>query len=537
MHKKTYLCGDYTTVSHTSTDISSHYKSLANTRDRGTTMAHFLKYTGVFGGVQGAVMLINVVRNKLTTKLLDIVGFGLLAEYSAIPESLHGSTNFGIPFSSVRRAAELFEQGDEKAITDFVSVVRTWCLWIGLFGAIVCVVGAYPLSIILFDGCWQNTLRIMCLSPMLVCMGITAGEASILKGLRRLKRIAIITVCAAVLTLMLTVPIYWLMGIDGIILAMNISTAGVMVVHLSLTLPLYRWNVSLLSADTFHAGWSMIKIGVPYVLAAVAGSFMSMAIIAILKRNGGDEIVGLYRVGYIIMGTYACLVFAAFEADFFPRLSSVNDNIPLRNELVNKQIDVSVLLMGPLLVAILVMMPVIIDILYTPRFLPATAMAVCAVFYPFLRALSVPISYMALARGDSHIYLAAEVIYDFVSVMLIWVCFTYWGLIGAGIGLSLSALFDILLVGVGYGIIYKIRLSPATIRYAAVQAGAVVATTALCLATEGWIKYALGALLIIASSAYSFIMLKRNNSFDEIWLKVSKKKTDSNTQANSQSEE
>lgn len=509
---------------------------MANTRDRGTTMAHILKYTGVFGGVQGAVMLINVLRNKLTTKLLDVIGFGLLAEYSAIPESLHGSTNFGIPFSSVRQAAELFEQGDEKAINDFVSVVRTWCIWIGLFGALICLAGAYPLSVILFDGCWQNTLRIMCLSPMLMCMSITAGEASILKGLRRLKRIATITVCSAVITILLTVPIYWLMGIDGIILAMNISTAGVMAVHLSLTLPIFKWKVRLLSAETFHAGWSMIRIGVPYVLAAVAGSFMSMAIIAILKRNGGDEIVGLYRVGYIIMGTYACLVFAAFEADFFPRLSSVNDNIAVRNELINKQIDVSVLLMGPLLVAILVMMPVIIDILYTPKFLPATAMAVCAVFYPFLRALSVPISYMALARGDSHIYLIAEVIYDIVSVMLIWVCFTHWGLLGAGIGLSLSALFDILLVGVGYGIIYKIRLSLTTIRYATVQAGAVVATTALCLTTDGWMKYVLGALLIVASSAYSFIMLKRNNSFDELWLKVSKKKGDNDATVNSQGE-
>lgn len=264
---------------------------------------------------------------------------------------------------------------------------------------------------------------------------------------------------------------------------------------------------------------------------------MSMAIIAILKRNGGDDAVGLYRVGYIIMGTYACLVFAALEADFFPRLSSVNDDVRLRNELVNKQIDVSVLLIGPLLVAILVMMPVIINVLYQPKFLPATSMALCAVFYPFLRALTVPMSYMALARGDSHIYLAAEVVYDVVSVVLIWVCFTHWGLIGAGIGLSLSALFDVLLIGVSYGMIYKIRLSRATIGYATVQACAVVLATALCLTTEGWMKYAVGAALTAASASFSFVMLKRNNSFDELWHKVKKEPVVNETDQHTRSEQ
>lgn len=482
---------------------------MAEKQHSETTLDHILKYTGVFGGVQGLVMLMSIVRNKLTSKILGAVGFGLMSEYTTITDAIHSTTNLGIPFSSVRHVSELFEQGDDDAIMHFISIVRTWCVWVALFGCAVCCAASPWFVELFFKGDAISPWHIAALSPMLLFMAITAGEASILKGMRRLKRIASITALGALSTLLLTVPVYWLWGIAGIIFALNLSTAAVAALHLAFTLPLYPWRIQPFSRAVLREGMPMIRIGVPYILAAVAGSAMAIAIQAILKRYGSDEVVGLYRVGYTIMATYAGFVFAAFEADYFPRLSSVNNDPQLRSHLINQQIHVSLLIAAPMLIGLVLFMPLLLRLLYTESFLPCTDMAVCAVFYSFFRAVTLPMSYTSLARGDSHIYLLMEVVYDIVAVALIYVCYTHWGLMGTGIGLSLSAVFDFILIGGTYGTVYGIRLTPATRRMVAAQFCAVAASLAVCLFVAGPAKYALGGLVLLLSGAYSYRILSR----------------------------
>lgn len=472
-------------------------------------MDHVLKYTGVFGGVQGLTILMSIIRNKLTSKFLGAAGYGLMAQYMTIAESVNVSTNFGIPFSSVRHMSELFESGTDDEIRHFVCVVRTWCVWTTMLGALLCIAGAPLLGHIFFEGDQRGVWSITLLAPMIIALGVTAGEASILKGLRRLKRVATITALGAVSTLCLTVPLYWAFGIRGIILALDISTLAVMAIHLAFTTPLYPYRIAILSRQVFHDGWQMIRIGVPYILAAIAGAIMATSLQAVLKRYGSDDIVGFYKVGYTMMVTYAGLVFAAFDSDYFPRLSSVNHDVDLRNQTINQQIRVSVLLIAPLLIAMMVMMPVILRLLYNSNFLPAAEMALCAVFYTYLRAITLPISYTALACGDSRIYLAMEVIYDAISLAIIAVCYQHFGLIGAGIGLSLSSLFDMCLIGFTYSLHYGFRMTLPTFTLAATQALLVAATLAACLLLPPLWKYPVGAVLLALSAWRSYGILSR----------------------------
>lgn len=45
--------------------------------------SHILKYTGLFGGVQGLNMLVGVVRNKFTAMFLGPSGMGLLSLFNS----------------------------------------------------------------------------------------------------------------------------------------------------------------------------------------------------------------------------------------------------------------------------------------------------------------------------------------------------------------------------------------------------------------------------------------------------------------------
>lgn len=464
-----------------------------------TTIDHVLKYTGVFGGVQGLSVLMSVVRTKLATKLLGPAGIGLMGIYISIADFVGSTSNFGIPFSSVRRLSELFGSDDAEAQRRFVCVVRTWCLWTALLAALVCVACSPLLCRAFFDGDEGSRWHPVLIAPMVMANLVTAGELSILKGMRRLKRVALISLLSAFALLCVTIPVFWAWRTDGILLALDATAVVTLAIHLSFTLPIYPWRVDLLSRDVFREGWQMVRIGVPYVLAAIAGNGVIMAIPALILNYGSIEEVGFYRAATSLMVGYASIVFTALESDFFPRLSSVNHNRCRRNTCINQQIQVCVALVGPFMIALAVMMPVVLHILYASEFMVIEEMALAAVFYTFLRAVSTPIGYTALAHGDSVTYLTLEVIYDLVSLGLIIGGYRLYGLVGAGVGLSASALFDVALLGVCYSFRYGFRFERHTLAIIAAQTALVAAAVAICLVLPPAAKYAAGALVLAVS--------------------------------------
>ena len=75
-----------------------------------------------------------------------------------------------------------------------------------------------------------------------------------------------------------------------------------------------------------------------------------------------------YNAGYMITMTYAGVIFSAMETDYFPRLSSVGNNVEDRNLLVNRQLEVSLLLISPLLILLMSTLPIALPLLYSDAF-------------------------------------------------------------------------------------------------------------------------------------------------------------------------
>ena len=83
-------------------------------KKRKSTYDHVVKYTGLFGGVQGLSLLTSIVRNKLVAELLGPAGMGVINLFNAATTFVSNSTNFGVPFSAVRHVSELYEKNDEE---------------------------------------------------------------------------------------------------------------------------------------------------------------------------------------------------------------------------------------------------------------------------------------------------------------------------------------------------------------------------------------------------------------------------------------
>ena len=479
---------------------------------------HILKYTGIFGGVQGLNILLSLVRTKCVALLLGPSGMGLASLFNTTVGFVSQATNLGLPISAVRRISELYDQEDRAALEHFVKVIRGWSLLTALVGMLVCVAIGPFLSNTTFA--WgDHSLHFMLLSPAVGMMAVTGGETAILKGMRCLGSLAVIQVLAVVAALVISVPVYYVFGESGIVpvIVMMAFATMVLTIRRSLRLiPLQLRGVKGILGE----GMETVRLGVAFTLAAVIGTASEMLIRSYLNVTGDLDVLGLYNAGYMLTITYAGMVFSAMEADYYPRLSAVQQDIPATNNTVNRQMEVSVLLISPMLAALIIGLPLIVPILFSPQFLPIVGMAQVAALAMYFKVLTLPVAYITLARGFSLSYLFLETSYFVVFIALIIFGYQHWGLLGTGIAITLAHVFEYLLVN-GYAYKkYGYRISATVYGYALVQVLLGVLAYLLSLTAEGILYWGAGSLLVLLSLGLSFRVLHRKT---HLWQALTKR--------------
>ena len=468
---------------------------------------HVLKYTGIFGGVQGLNIVMGLVRTKLIAILLGPSGMGLASLFNTTVNFVSQSTNLGVAFSAVRHISELYDKGDREALEHFVKVVRGWSLLTALLGMLVCIVVGPFLSSTTFA--WGNhSLHFMLLAPAVGMLAVTGGETAILKGMRSLGALAGIQVLAVVAALVISIPIYYFFGEAGIVPVIVLMALATLLLTVKYSFRLMPFNLSG-AKGILGEGMEMVRLGVAFTLAAVIGSASEMLIRSYLNVVGDLDMLGLYNAGYMLTITYAGMVFSAMESDYYPRLSGVQSDIEATNECVNRQMEVSLLLLSPMLAGLIVALPLLIPLLFSSQFLPVVEMAQVATLAMYLKVMTLPVAYITLARGYSLSYLFLETSYFVAFVLLFVVGYNQWGLYGTGIAITLAHLFEYLLVN-GYAYKkYGYRFSATVSGYAIVQTGIGLLVFLVTLTADGILYWAAGGLLVALSLGLSLHVLRR----------------------------
>ncbi|MBQ6226176.1 MAG: oligosaccharide flippase family protein [Bacteroidaceae bacterium] len=489
-------------------------KNLHNPETSDTSYDHVLKYTGIFGGVQGLKMFVSAARVKLTSELLGGWGMGLITAYNAVFEFLNKASNMGIPLNATRKTSELFETGTEEQMAHQVMVIRTWVLWSAILSVLICLFFSPIISYFYFDHDWTRWPAVMLTSLVAVSNIIAEGECAILKGLRQVRKVALIETILALGTLLCTIPLYYLLGIRGVIVGLIACGFLSAIVHFFFSLPLVSYKVKPLSYKTFLEGLPLVKVGIPYVLAGVANAGLQMVIPAIILAHHTMKELGHYNAGWALMFGYAGLVFLALESDYFPRLSSVSQDRLRMNNTINQQIDVCTLILTPLLILLVVFMPYVLQLLFEDEFLVVTGMATLAVFYPFLRCMALPMGYSVLAKGHTIAFLVLEVCYDVFFGLLIWWCYNSFGLVGAGIALSAGALYDVIVYFLYCHFRYGFVFRKSTFFFCLGQLACVLIAVEYCYLVSPSVeeKYIAGGIAFIGSFSLSVYQLLHRSS-------------------------
>ena len=486
---------------------------------------HVLKYTGIFGGVQGLGIIAALVRNKAAALLLGPAGMGLASLFNTAANFMSQATSLGVSFSAVRHLSEIFDRSDAALTGRYVAVVRMWSAVAAVLGAAACLAAAPAVGRYVFDG-GITLAEAAALAPVVAMIALTGGETAILKGARLLRGLVAAQVLTALASLVVAVPLYWAMGAAGIIPVLLLSTAAGLAVTARRSLAAFPLGLPGGGGlrRILAEGGGMVRLGLAFIVSGVVGSGAEMLVRSYLNTCADLATVGLYNAGYMITVTYAGMVFTAMETDYFPRLSAVNRHRAAVNLAANRQIEVSLLVISPMIVLMTAALPLLVPLLYSGRFAPVVPMAQVSLLSMYARAMMLPVAYITLAKGHSRAYMALETVSAAAIVGLMAACFGAWGLTGAGVAVLLANVFDLIVTFAYAALRYGYRPSRAVVMTAAVQVPLGAAAYIAASSGSVWVRLAVGIAATAASAGLSaYVIYKKTTLWEKIRRKVIKR--------------
>lgn len=402
-----------------------------------------MKRISAFGGVQVFNVLLTLVRGKFVAMFLGPEGMGISSLLTSSTSSLQQFAGLGLNLAIVREIAACKDSPDRLHRT--LSLILRLILLTSISGAVICVILSPWLSRWTF-GSSDYTWSFILLSASVAFLIAGAGYLAILQGLGEVRRLSKASLVGGLAGLFVGVPLYWLFGISGIVPSMILMALTMLVFYYQS----YRRSHPVGVGD--HAfTWRrhiplakrLISLGFILMTGSLAGTLIGYLINIFVRYYGSVDDVGLYQAANSLTNQYVGIIFSALALDYFPRLSAIaHDNAAVR-EVVNRQTEIVVLIITPLIIALIATTPLIIRILLTTDFLSIIPLMRWMGFGMLVQAIAFPLGYIYLAKADRKAYVMMEVVWTNAVWISCSVLFYYmYSLIGLGVSLAVRGMID-----------------------------------------------------------------------------------------------
>ncbi len=407
--------------------------------DQKSSYRQIMKATSIFGGVQVFQIIIQIIRSKFIAILLGPIGMGIAGLLTTTTNFIGVLADFGLGTSAVKDIAAAHGTGNETRIATVAIVLRR-LVWItGMLGTLVTLILSPWLSQLTF-GNHKYTTAFIWISCTLLFTQLTSGQMVLLQGMRKIQYLAKANLYGSLLGLIITVPLYYKLGIDGIVPGIIIGS----LISLSLSWFFFRKidirpiKVSLVR--TIAEGKGMLTMGFTISLSVLLSVGASYVVRIFISRTGGLADVGLYNAGFSIVTIYVSMIFNAMGTDFYPRLSAVSHDNTLCNQTVNQQAEIAILILAPILIVFLVFIHWVVILLYSIKFVPINVMILWAALGMFFKVIIWLMGFLFLVKGNIKVYFWNEFASTVYTLILNLIGYHLYGLTGIGLSFFVSYL-------------------------------------------------------------------------------------------------
>ncbi|NDV95030.1 O-antigen translocase [Dysgonomonas sp. 521] len=478
-----------------------------------------LKSTTIFGGSQIFIILVGIIRTKIIAILLGPAGVGLIGIYQSIIDMMRTGYGLGMDTAGVREIAEAKANADDTTFGKVISRFGKWFRWTAVLGFFSCAIFCYPISIWVFedDG---YALLVAALSICVSLAILTTGRSTILQGMRKIPELAKSNMLGSIFGLIATVPIYYTIGLDGIIPAF-IITWLISFFCVEYYYRKQRFNkVEISGKEAFYSGLSTLKLGIFIVLAGLISTISMFLVRAYITREDSVDTAGLFQSAWVITNIYLGLILRSMGSDFFPRLSAIAGQKDKVKQLINEQSYIVLIIAPPAITGMLIFSDFALSVLYSGKFTGAGTLLCWQLTGTFFKVLSWPVAFIMLAKNRGLIFFMSEVAYYGVYLAASYLLYPYYGLAAAGIGYLMAYIVYLPLVLIVGHQLSEFRWDKKTIQMALINLILICITFYIATYIP---EYAyLGTIpLLCISLLYAYLNLRKVFSISELkgWFK------------------
>ena len=466
----------------------------------GNSYRRILGTSAVIGAASIVNMVTSIARVKVLALMLGPAGIGLLGMYNTIMSTAGAVAGMGFRYSAVREIASQISAGNDQALADLRAALRYVMFLLGLIGA----VSVYAFAGYLSDWSFGDLSHTASIAILSIGVGVTVlsgAQTGLLSGYRDIAALAYVTVIGAVSGALLAIVLIWWLGESGIALVVTCTAAVPFLVAIYFTFRQPRPRRGPTLSGTLVQSWRLSRLGI----VAMSTSFMVnvgvLAVRSLVIRELGEVANGFFQAAYGLSVMAVGILLTSMDADFTPRVSEKIAEPDEVERLVNEQAEVFFFVAGPLFLGLLAFAPLIINLLYSSDFVPATPLLRWFVIGLLVKVAAFPLTVYLFALAARRWIVACEASWNALYVLIVWAGIEDLGLAAVGIGFVVSQIWylvmELFAIRVTGGFHWsRTNVSLAAI-YAALCTGVFVVSEYSVVA-----GYALGAVLTLASGAY-----------------------------------
>lgn len=480
------------------------------------------KATSLFGGVQIYQIIIEIIKSKFIAILLGPEGMGISGLYHSGTQMVQQLSSLGLSNSAVRNVAEAYGSGNNETIYKTVTALRRLVWLTGIIGMIAVILLAPTLSRTSF-GDDLHISGFIALSVVLLFSQLANGQRVILQGTRQYKYLAKSTAYGVTIGLFVTIPLYYLWGVNAIVpnLIIGYFTTLLLSWYFSRKLPID--NVCQTYRETYKIGKSMLVMGVTMCLTGFLPLANSYVLRSFIRLNGGIEQVGLFAAGFTLMTQYTNLVFSAMSTDFYPRLAAVNHDNKKCREIMNQQGEIGLLIIGPLMVLCIIFIPIVVRILYSDEFIGIDDFIIWSALGMVFKMGSWTVSHIILAKAESKLFAINETSVCLYGLGLDLLCYKLGGLMGLGVSFTIKYFLYMIQVYIIARRKYAFTFSRPFIKLFLVELISLIISLILVSYIESYYRFIIGAIVVLLFIGYSFIELDKRMDIMSMVTKYTKR--------------
>ena len=402
-----------------------------------------LKSTSILGSSRALSIGVSLISVKVIALLLGPVGIGLIGLYQSVVGTASVVVGMGLGNSGVRQIAEARSLDDEAKIAGARFALRWLTIFLATIGAAILILFSREFSIQMF-GTPDHSVDVAILSVAVFFVAINSSQAAVLQGFRRVGDIALCTILGAICGTIISLALVIIFREEGIAL---------MVTALAVVNCLFSWwyvrrvpksEAILTFAEIWAQSVFMLKLGSVFMARGFVTAAVLLAIRFLITEDMGLAAVGFFSASWMLSRRYSDLVLEAMGKDFYPRLTAIHTDSIAVVRLVNEQLEMALLLAGPLLLAMLTFAPFVIYTLYSAEFVSETsAILRWQIVGTLFRIITFPLGYICLAKGLIKTAFFVNLVWNAMFFLLVLVGLGWIGLEVTGIAFCLAYMLHV----------------------------------------------------------------------------------------------